>query len=226
LVSFRGTSGSWQLIMEGLDSIFKAKKAFVGGGNVDAYFFDAFYSLWNAGMQQDLLTLKAANPNYQLWVAGHSLGGAMASLCAALAIKLNMWPASDVKLVTFGQPRTGDINFAKAHDLLMFFGYRVVHQNDLVPHIPPKIFDNWFDSPFHHRYEVWYNNNMTPGQTFQVCTRSDDDTCSNSQEDFSINEHTHYFNVDVSDYGQKGCPSSMIKNAAGTRFNRINNNPK
>jgi hypothetical protein len=73
IVSFRGTSGNWQLVLEGVDSIFKAKKPFVGGGNVDAYFYDAFYSLWNAGMRDDLLTLKAANPNYQLWVRTYSL---------------------------------------------------------------------------------------------------------------------------------------------------------
>uniref|UniRef100_A0A914WXA2 Fungal lipase-like domain-containing protein n=1 Tax=Plectus sambesii TaxID=2011161 RepID=A0A914WXA2_9BILA len=68
LVSFRGTSGTEQLIEEGVESIFKAKKSFVGGGNVDAYFYDAFYALWNAGMRDDLLTLKAANPDYELWV--------------------------------------------------------------------------------------------------------------------------------------------------------------
>uniref|UniRef100_A0A914UX61 Fungal lipase-like domain-containing protein n=1 Tax=Plectus sambesii TaxID=2011161 RepID=A0A914UX61_9BILA len=118
IVSFRGTSAQWQLVLEGADSIFKAKQPFVAGGSVDAYFYSAFYALWNAGMKDDLLTLKAAHPSYQLWVTGHSLGGAMASLCAAVAIKLNMWTANQVRMVTFGQPRTGDTEYAKAHDSL------------------------------------------------------------------------------------------------------------
>ncbi len=40
-------------------------------------------------------------------------------MCAALVVKLNMFPATHVKLVTFGQPRTGDMAFAKAHDTLV-----------------------------------------------------------------------------------------------------------
>ncbi len=55
--------------------------------------------------------------NYQ--VVGHSLGGALASLCAALIIKLNIYPAEHVKLMTMGQPRVGDIAYAKAHDELV-----------------------------------------------------------------------------------------------------------
>jgi hypothetical protein len=56
-------------------------------------------------------------PNVQ--VTGHSLGGAMASVCAALAIKLNMWSTQNVKLVTFGQPRTGDLDYAEGHNSLV-----------------------------------------------------------------------------------------------------------
>uniref|UniRef100_A0A914WVV5 Fungal lipase-like domain-containing protein n=1 Tax=Plectus sambesii TaxID=2011161 RepID=A0A914WVV5_9BILA len=216
IASFRGSSGTWQLVMEGVDSIFKAKKPFVVGGNVDEYFFTAFYAIWNAGMRDDLLTLKAANPDYELWVTGHSLGGSMASLCASLAIKLNMWPANKVKLVTFGQPRTGDIQYAEAHDNIMLYGYRVVHAEDLVPHIPPKVINDWFDSPYHHRFEIWYDNNMLPGTSYQSCTRADDDTCSNTKSDFSITDHLHYFNIDVSAWGEGGCPASM-KGAARDR---------
>uniref|UniRef100_A0A914XCU5 Fungal lipase-like domain-containing protein n=1 Tax=Plectus sambesii TaxID=2011161 RepID=A0A914XCU5_9BILA len=205
IASFRGTSDFWQLVMEGEESIFADKKPFPTGGNVDLYFYNAFYSLWYSGMRDDLLTLKAANPDYELWVTGHSLGGAMASLCASLAIKLNMWPAEKVKLVTFGQPRTGDIQYAEAHDSLMYYGYRVVHAHDLVPHIPPKIFDNWFDSPYHHRFEIWYNNDMTPGREYYTCTRADDDSCSNTQTDLSTHDHSYYFNIYVSEWGKEGC---------------------
>uniref|UniRef100_A0A914WCC5 Fungal lipase-like domain-containing protein n=1 Tax=Plectus sambesii TaxID=2011161 RepID=A0A914WCC5_9BILA len=202
IASFQGTKGTWQAILEVLES-FEAKKPFVAGGNVAEYFYNGFYAVWNAGMKDDLLTLKAANPDYELWVVGHSLGGSLASLCAALVIKLNMWPAEKVKLVTFGQPRTGDIDYAKAHDQLLYYGYRVVHHKDPVPHIPLRPFGN-----FHHRYEVWYNNNMTISDTFELCTRSDDDTCSNAGFnllDLEFSDHLHYFNQDVSGWGNSGC---------------------
>jgi hypothetical protein len=196
VIAFRGTSRQWQLIMEGTGTLFENKKAFAIGGKVDAYFYDAFYSLWNGGLQADLNALKSQYPNYELWVVGHSLGGAMASLCASLIVHSNIYAGNRVKLLTLGQPRTGDIAYCQAHDQLLPYSYRVVHRHDLIAHLPPKIPFNWFDTPYHHRYEVWYNNDMSSAD-YRVCTRADDDTCSNTQIDLSIDDHTHYFNGNV-----------------------------
>ncbi|QDV24697.1 lipase family protein [Aureliella helgolandensis] len=68
-----------------------------------------------------------------LWFAGHSLGGAMATICAGRC-KLSEIPANPEALFTFGSPRVGDnryINFVKlAH-------YRWVNNNDVVCRVPP-----------------------------------------------------------------------------------------
>jgi len=40
------------------------------------------------------------------------LGGALAAIAAAKLVHLNRIPQDRVKLVTFGQPRTGDSGFA------------------------------------------------------------------------------------------------------------------
>jgi len=226
IVSFRGTVGDQQLIQEALGSIFKEKKSFIGGGKVDAYFYNAFYALWNAGMRNDLLSCKNENPGYKLWVAGHSLGGAIASVCASAVVATEMWKGDDVRMVTIGQPRTGDMAYAEAHDAMLKYSYRVVHQDDMVPHIPPKMPNNWFDSFYHHRYEIWYNNDMT-GNSFQLCDRSESPLCSDKQTDLSWDHHTHYFGHDVSAWGDSGClPSVESKKEVAPRkiFNRIMQN--
>jgi hypothetical protein len=43
----------------------------------------------------------------------------MAALCASLIIKLELFAADRVKMVTMGEPRTGDVDFARAYDLLV-----------------------------------------------------------------------------------------------------------
>lgn len=97
--------------------------AWIAGGKVSKYFGDAFTTLWNQGMKDDFLKLRNANPTYEVWVTGHSLGGAMASLAASYIVASGVVPSTDVKLVTFGQPRTGNKDFAHAHD-----GQVCIHQ--------------------------------------------------------------------------------------------------
>ena len=75
--------------------------------------------LWDAGMKNDFLTLKNANPGYQVWVTGHSLGGAMAAVAASEIVHYGYTSASNLKLYTFGQPRTGDTIFAQKHDSIV-----------------------------------------------------------------------------------------------------------
>jgi predicted lipase len=69
-------------------------------------------------------------------VSGHSLGGALASLCT-LDLKMGKHSSSHVKLITFGQPRVGNTQFEKAmqsFDHLQI--WRIVHWLDPVPHLP------------------------------------------------------------------------------------------
>jgi len=56
-------------------------------------------------------------------------------------------------LYTFGDPRCGTKTFATAFDTSLGpdVSYRVVHYADIVPHLPPMLFDFW-----HVSTEVWY----------------------------------------------------------------------
>lgn len=70
-------------------------------------------------------------------VCGHSLGGALTTLCA-YDLKVAGY---DVQAVyTYGSPRVGNKSFAKKYNrLLKKITHRVVNNNDIVPRIPPPV---------------------------------------------------------------------------------------
>jgi triacylglycerol lipase len=71
-----------------------------------------------------------------LWFCGHSLGGAMATICAGRCL-LSHIESNPSQLYTFGSPRVGDkryINFVKLEH------FRYVNNNDIVTRVPPTFF--------------------------------------------------------------------------------------
>jgi hypothetical protein len=69
-----------------------------------------------------------------IFIFGHSLGGALAILCARIFSAQGI-PVHAV--YTFGQPRVGDFGFAETYDaLLRDKTFRVVNQCDIVPRVP------------------------------------------------------------------------------------------
>lgn len=74
-----------------------------------------------------------------IYIVGHSLGGALAALLAFWLIGSRH--QSKVQIITFGAPRCGDSAWAKiiAHAYDGRF-IRVVRAGDLVPHIPSGMF--------------------------------------------------------------------------------------
>ena len=81
-------------------------------------------------------------------VVGHSLGGALATLCATdLVMEENI---TSVRLYTFGCPRVGNEAFAKALQNTTLVHTRVTHDRDVVPTLPFRHLG------FHHTArEVW-----------------------------------------------------------------------
>lgn len=90
-----------------------------GGGKVHRGFLRAFGAVWPALRRR----LEPARP---LFVAGHSLGGALAALAAAA-----LRPRA---VYTFGMPRVGDAAFAGSLRAPLF---RLVNRSDLVARVPP-----------------------------------------------------------------------------------------
>ena len=83
-------------------------------------------------------TLKAAQQamraNKPLFIAGHSLGGALSALAARECLAVQAPRA----IYTFGMPRVGGETFAKSYDesVLGPVTYRLVHGDDIVPRVP------------------------------------------------------------------------------------------
>ena len=93
-------------------------------------------------------SITTSTPDYNLWITGHSLGGALAVLNIC-DIVVNT-PRKNAKMYNFAGPRVGDSVFGntfKAHigtnccntnALNNCCSWRIVNTNDLVPKLPPE----------------------------------------------------------------------------------------
>ncbi|KAF7637800.1 Lipase_3 domain-containing protein, partial [Meloidogyne graminicola] len=205
LLAFRGTDTFWQLTHEVWQTLFRRKiPSIFGYGHVVAYYFhDIFYQLDKKGVTEEIFWLIRKNPGYELWITGHSLGGALAAISAAKIAKSRVIKPELIKLVTFGQPRTGDSGFALGiNRALPFFTYRITRSRDLVVHVPPRSFENYA----HFKTEIFYDNEMNPGDRWIKCIGGDEDKdCANKYSIYTIKDHTNYFGKDVAEYGLSGC---------------------
>eukprot|EP00128_Syssomonas_multiformis_P002218 Colp12_sorted_trinity150504_noHs@33873 len=105
-------------------------------------------------------------PTYKYVMIGHSLGGAIATLCAIdVHTKFGVEPT----LYTFASPRVLNPTMAQWANL-KFPHLRVVNQIDIVPKLPTEVMG------FRHlAQEVW----IQPDQSLRFCDLSGEDpTCS------------------------------------------------
>ncbi|KAI6180242.1 Lipase domain containing protein [Aphelenchoides besseyi] len=213
IIAFRGTRGLMQLLFEGQRTVFKNKIKSPVGGQVSDYFESVYRGIMDNGLKASLQELFHQYNDYGVWVTGHSLGGALASIAVGELIKLGKVPAERVTLITFGQPRVGDYLYAYAHDDLVKYSWRITHSRDLVPHIPPLGFEHYR----HHKSEVfgiWYDNDMTVGSPFVECDEDESNNCSNGKPlHISIPDHLYYYNVFLTDYGISGCTWNITAKA-------------
>lgn len=100
-------------------------------------------------------------------LTGHSLGAAVATLGA---LDLKRRGMAVLPVYTFGEPHVGDRHFA-AYVAQELEKYRVIHNRDIVPHVPP--FPVYYQPPT----EIWYAEGMA---TYTVCsaTNGEDMNCS------------------------------------------------
>jgi alpha-beta hydrolase superfamily lysophospholipase len=109
-------------------------------GRVHCGFAFGLQSVWD-----QIEPLIAGAPARPLYVTGHSLGGALASLAQWRLAASGLNPCGGC---TFGEPRVGDSTWATANTLPH---WRVVHDCDPVPRVPfPPLYQHigrmaWFD---------------------------------------------------------------------------------
>lgn len=82
---------------------------------------------------------KIINPGIcKIILTGHSLGAALAVLCA-VDLQYN-FPQNDIEVYAFGCPRVGNAAFARSYNKRVFKTLRFNNGNDIVTKLPPVIF--------------------------------------------------------------------------------------
>ncbi len=104
----------------------------LSAGNLHRGFEAAAGVVWD-----QVRTVLASRTDQPVFIAGHSLGAALAAVTAdRMLAELNSRPTA---IYTYGMPRVGDAEFARRYnDTLGGATYRLVHGNDIVPTVPPS----------------------------------------------------------------------------------------
>jgi triacylglycerol lipase len=94
-----------------------------------------FLSVYNSVREDVMEYLQDLDPKKTLYITGHSLGGALATLCT-LDVSENTQFKQPV-MITFAAPRVGNKAFVEKFDNTIEAAYRIVNSEDYVPVIPP-----------------------------------------------------------------------------------------
>jgi hypothetical protein len=147
---------------------------------------EGFYQIWNGSILVYIFLLSEYVPtlttaindlwsqmgsNSRIVVTGHSLGGAIATLCAQYLSTVYPY----VSIYTYGSPRVGNYAFAELFNSTVTDSYRVINRDDIVPHLPYFASTN-----FHHvPREIWF---YVGGEyPYAICGLSgEDQSCADS----------------------------------------------
>ena len=224
IISFEGTTGTTQLVHEIIDATsIKYTLHDIANAQIDTYFGTFYVSHVRNNFFSDLKNAINKFSNYQYIFTGHSLGGALAAIAGQDAILSGLLPKDSVLMYTYGSPRVGNYQLSSNMNQIFAANYRVVHYQDIVPHVPPcsvndqicKLKTNFelgdlLWQPWHAGVELWFNYNFT---SYKTCTSNygEDPNCSDSVSlsSTSVSQHMIYFGTDIS----KACKSSIINNS-------------
>ncbi|KAK9161467.1 hypothetical protein Syun_007808 [Stephania yunnanensis] len=202
VIAFRGTQEN--SLQNWIEDLFWKQLDLNYPGLPDAMVHHGFYSAYhNTTIRHCLLkAIKRATKfygNINIMVTGHSMGGAMASFCALdLAVNHGV---KNIQLMTFGQPRIGNAAFAAYFSEHVPNTFRITHEHDLVPHLPP--YYSYFPQKTYHHFprEVWLYNIGLGSLVYtveRVCDSSGEDpSCSRSVAGNSVADHLSYFGVEL-----------------------------
>jgi triacylglycerol lipase len=130
LVVFRGTDQleDWGINLNAAPELPESAKI---QGLVHRGFYEALLRVWAARVKPEL----EKRGNRAVWIAGHSLGGALAALAAAHSTFIE--GISVRGLYTYGQPRVGNQAFVEQFNATLGSRtFRYINDKDIVPRVP------------------------------------------------------------------------------------------
>jgi hypothetical protein len=105
------------------------------------------YGFYNSALgirNKTIETIKILQKKYPLYtiiLTGHSYGAAVCELLA-MEIKESINININIQIYNFGKPRIGNLNYANFINTQIPINWRIVHNRDVVPHLPPtKVFE-------------------------------------------------------------------------------------
>ncbi|MFN3385709.1 MAG: lipase family protein [Candidatus Thermochlorobacter sp.] len=141
LIAFRGTElqSFWDSVQDLITDFNFFPVSDGAGAKVHRGFLSSIESVWQE-LEAHVTALYLQKPR-KIWLTGHSLGAALATLAADKLTRETALPVQG--LYTFGSPRVGDLNFLQRFLTYPFSRntYRIVLGEDIVPHAPPV---RWF----------------------------------------------------------------------------------
>lgn len=142
VIACRGTEpNEWTDIRADVDAVSVLAET---AGKVHRGFKREVDNLW------PMLETSLMNNKQPVYFTGHSLGGAMAKICAGRCL-LSHVATNPQQLFTYGSPRVGNRSYV---NFVTLDHYRFVNNNDIVTRAPPM----WFGYQ-HSGHEVYFNRN-------------------------------------------------------------------
>lgn len=146
-VVFRGTSTASDWISDAIARQTEFPYAKQGG-----LVHQGFLDIYQSARKQIITAMSKLSAHKQLYLTGHSLGGALASLCASdLATNTKF---KDPAVYTYGSPRVGNTTFANQFNRKTGPHYRIYNRNDMVPKLPPLVYTSPLTGDLYHYIHV------------------------------------------------------------------------
>jgi triacylglycerol lipase len=99
-----------------------------------------FSDIYMSSRDQILALVGQLPAERPLFITGHSLGGALATLCS-LDLACNSSFSSPI-VYTFGAPRVGDPRFVQKYNATVASHWRFQNEFDIVPHLPTLVYES------------------------------------------------------------------------------------